>query len=159
MAQGGRGVNLTQLDKGKSRDRLASRVSISFLTLQRAQEIVDAVEKEPEKYSDLVEEMERTGRIAGVHQKLKVRMEGETLERESSTLPQGKPFRVIVADLPWTYRKRRGDPSRRGKIPYPIMSLDAIRALPVSELAAEDSILWLWTLQHCSGLEGREPSF
>jgi ParB/RepB/Spo0J family partition protein len=145
MVQGGRGVNLTQVDKGKSRDQLASRVGMSFLTLQRAQEIVDAAEEEPEKYFDLVEEMDRTGRISGVHQKLKVRMEAEKLERESYELPKGKPFRVIAADPPWSYRKRSGDPSRRGKTPYPTMSLDEIKSVPVAELAADDSILWLWT--------------
>jgi N6-adenosine-specific RNA methylase IME4/ParB-like chromosome segregation protein Spo0J len=144
MADGGRGVNLTPLDTGKSRDRLAAHVGMSFLTLQRASEIVEAAEEQPEKYSDLVEEMDRTGRIAGVHKKLRVRQETSRLETESLCPPRGSQFRVIVADPPWPFQKRHQDPSKRNKTPYPTMSLDEIKALTVAELAAEDSILWLW---------------
>jgi len=70
-----------------------------------------------------------------------------------SDLPQ-KYFAAIYADPPWhfkTYnekgRKRspdwkpfEGSPS----IHYDTMSADAIRALPVASLAAEDSVLFLW---------------
>jgi N6-adenosine-specific RNA methylase IME4 len=57
-------------------------------------------------------------------------------------------YGVIACDPPW-HLKMRSDkgyakaPSRH----YSVMSLDAIKALPVAELAAPDSLLWLWATQ------------
>jgi N6-adenosine-specific RNA methylase IME4 len=45
---------------------------------------------------------------------------------------------VIVADPPWEY-------ASGNSLPYPTMSLDEIRALPVLDLSDQDAILWLWT--------------
>ena len=66
------------------------------------------------------------------------------IRSEPAPLPTG-PFRVIVADPPWPYEKRPDDLTHRARLPYPEMTLDAIRALPVADLAADDAILWLWT--------------
>jgi N6-adenosine-specific RNA methylase IME4 len=64
-------------------------------------------------------------------------------------------FRCIVADPPWEYPEGFATQSRSpGKwsgpidtkpLPYPSMTLEAIRALPVREMAAPDCRLWLWT--------------
>lgn len=54
-------------------------------------------------------------------------------------------YRTIVADPPWRYDNRAEDATHRGRLPYPSMSLDEIAALPVGEMAAADSVLWLWT--------------
>ncbi|SCX89253.1 MT-A70 family methyltransferase [Paracoccus tibetensis] len=56
-------------------------------------------------------------------------------------------FDLIMADPPWSYEMRteKGE----GKSPqskYACMSIDEIRELPVSALAAKDSLLWLWGL-------------
>jgi N6-adenosine-specific RNA methylase IME4 len=70
-------------------------------------------------------------------------------------------YRTIVADPPWAYDegfgvglgKHRGE---RRPLPYPSMSLEAIRALPVAELAADAAHLYLWTttryLRHAFGI-------
>lgn len=63
---------------------------------------------------------------------------------EPSPLPTG-PFRIIVADPPWRYDSRAEDPTHRGANPYPSMSTEEICAMPVSALACDDAILWLWT--------------
>ena len=56
---------------------------------------------------------------------------------------------MLVADPPWRYYEcgtdDTGDPSRRGRAPYATMTAAQIKALPVAGLAAEDSVLWLWT--------------
>lgn len=67
------------------------------------------------------------------------------------TAPQ--KYRTIVADPPWDYGKDADRwptaPSRqritRPAMPYLAMTLDAICALPVSDLAEPDACLWLWT--------------
>lgn len=62
----------------------------------------------------------------------------------AATLPKGT-YHVIVADPPWSYRNRADDPTHRGRCPYPPMSVEEIRSLPVGTLTHENSILWLWT--------------
>jgi N6-adenosine-specific RNA methylase IME4 len=73
-------------------------------------------------------------------------------------------YRTIVADPPWSYPEgwpvgsengrvsphaaRRGVPfehGRRTPLRYAQLSLDAIRALPVGDLAQDDAHLYLWT--------------
>ena len=72
-------------------------------------------------------------------------------------------FRCIVADPPWDYPEGFATQSRDARrtaegikckwvaeikakpLPYPSMTLEEIRALPVREMAAPDCRLWLWT--------------
>jgi len=140
----GRGKLPPPNEKGKTRDRVAAYVGISGRTLERAVEVVEAAEREPEKFTPLVEEMDRTGRVNGIYRKLVTLQQAEVIAKEPPPLPTG-PFRVIVADPPWEYEKRAADPSHRGNLPYPAMALEEIKALPVRGLAAEDAVLWLWT--------------
>ena len=130
--------------KAKVRDKVAAYAGMGRTSLKKAEEIVAAATREPEKYLALVSEMDRTGRIDGVYRKLKVLEQAEQLEKEPPPLPTG-PFRVIVADPPWQYDKRSSDPSRRGIITYPSMDLESIMDLDVAALAADDCVLWLWT--------------
>lgn len=65
------------------------------------------------------------------------------------------PYSTIVADPPWDHSDgfppftavwNPMDPARgRRGLAYSVMSLDAIRALPVADLAAEHAHLYLWT--------------
>ena len=129
---------------GRTRDKVAAYAGISGKTLEKAVKIVEAAEKEPEKFTPLVEQMDKTGRVDGVYRKLKVLKQAEEINGEPPPLPTG-PFRVIVADPPWPYDKRAGDPSHRADLPYPAMTIEDIKALPVQGLSCGDSILWLWT--------------
>src|ERR1035438_7511222 len=61
-----------------------------------------------------------------------------TMERIGSPQQNRGPFQVIVADPPWKY-------ATGNSLPYPTMSLDEIRALPVKDLSDQNAILWLWT--------------
>jgi Transcriptional activator, adenine-specific DNA methyltransferase len=63
-------------------------------------------------------------------------------------------YDLIMADPPWSF-KTYSDKGK-GKSPdahYSCMALDDIKALPVSQLASRDCILWLWAinpmLDHC----------
>lgn len=66
------------------------------------------------------------------------------IEAEAQPLPVG-PFRVLVADPPWAYTKRKDDGTHRAALTYPSMTTDEICAMPVCELGFGDSVLWLWT--------------
>lgn len=53
-------------------------------------------------------------------------------------------FKAIVADPPWNF-KVRSDKGKDRAAPYDLMDLDAIKALPVRDVAARDCHLFLWT--------------
>ena len=56
-----------------------------------------------------------------------------------------KKYKVIYADPPWAYKvwSKKGA-GRSAESHYPTMSLEAIKALPVGELADRDCALFLW---------------
>lgn len=135
----------SEVDRSESPRQKAARITgKSTDTLSRARQVVEAAEAEPETYTPLVEEMDRTGKVKGAYKKLKTAQQVEEIAKEPSPLPNG-PFRVIVIDPPWSYRKRPNDPTHRAANPYPSMPIEEIKELPISDLAENDCILWLWT--------------
>jgi N6-adenosine-specific RNA methylase IME4 len=68
-------------------------------------------------------------------------------ERLAATpeLPEGV-YRVIYADPPWEYGDKRTNDANSGSAEsqYPTMPIDDICGLAVSEIAAADSVLFLW---------------
>lgn len=142
---GGEGSGkLPEASRGRKRDKVAIYTGVSGRTLEKAMAVVDAAERAPDKFAGLVEEMDRTNRVDGAFHKLIVAKRAEHIQAEPVPLPEG-PFRVIVADPPWSYEKRTSDPSHRGRCPYPPMTLEEIKKLDVGRLACEDCVLWLWT--------------
>ena len=135
-------ANLTQ-GTGKSRDKIAKAAGIGHTTLARISEVCEAAEADPDKYQPLVEEMDRTRRVNGVHRKLKVAKQVERIQAEPLKPPDGK-YRVIVIDPPWNYG-RSSDPSHRTGVPYAGMTVEEICGLPLTDWAHKDCILWLWT--------------
>lgn len=130
---------------GRVLERIAGYTGFGRRTLEKADAVVSAAEAEPDRFGKLVADMNRTGRVDGVWRRLSNMQQAERIRAEPPPLPAG-PFRVISIDPPWAFEVRQEDPSHRGITPYPPMSLDAIRALPVAQLAAVDAILWLWTI-------------
>lgn len=71
----------------------------------------------------------------------------ETNQFHRLVIPDGG-FKTIVVDPPWPVSKtgkRKSRPSQGTALDYPIMSLADITALPVQSIAAESSVLFLWT--------------
>lgn len=68
--------------------------------------------------------------------------------RQFEDIPTGK-YQIIMADPPWhfTTRSSKGQaksPSQH----YETHGVDWVKRLPVSSLAADDCLLWLWALNH-----------
>jgi len=55
-----------------------------------------------------------------------------------------KDYRIIVLDPPWDFHLRETDPSHRGRCPYPSMSDQQIKDMPIAAIANRDSYLLLW---------------
>jgi N6-adenosine-specific RNA methylase IME4/ParB-like chromosome segregation protein Spo0J len=130
-------------DAGDTRDKVGKAVGLSGRTYERAKAVVEAARQDPERYAKLREDMDRTGKVAGVYKRLQTLEAAKGIAREPPPLPTG-PFRVIVADPPWGYEKRSEDPTHRGACPYPPLTTDEICALPVPGMAHDDCVLWLW---------------
>lgn len=58
-------------------------------------------------------------------------------------------YKVIYADPPWQYISKSVPPSKEVTNHYQTMSVDAIKALPIKEITAKDSLLFLWTTFPC----------
>jgi N6-adenosine-specific RNA methylase IME4 len=148
---GGRGKkkNLTGISRKDCRDtkaeearttkgQAAAAVGMDRRTYEKAKAVVNSGDR------DLIDEMNRTGKVNGAHKKLVVAQKSAAIESEPPPLPEGQ-YRVIVADPPWQYDAREEDPSHRAANPYPSMSIAKIKALDVGARAHDDSVLWLWT--------------
>jgi len=122
---------------GEARDKIARYLRVGRTTIDRAQAVVEAAEEEPEEYGHLVEQMDRSGKVAGAFRRLTVLKQARELETARPELPTG-PFQVIVADPPWQYES--GNP-----LPYPTMALEEIKAMQIRDIADENAVLWLWT--------------
>jgi N6-adenosine-specific RNA methylase IME4 len=99
---------------------------------------------------EIVKEAGERLTTAGMVQLAKEKRRGENAirisklaARPTAPLENGKRYHVIYADPPWQYEHPISE-SRRIENQYPTMSLDDIVALPVSNIAADDSILFLW---------------
>lgn len=59
-------------------------------------------------------------------------------------------YNIIYADPPWQYRtySKKGQ-GRSAESHYPTMSIEEIKALPVSELAAKNCTLFMWITFPC----------
>lgn len=66
----------------------------------------------------------------------------EAISAKNEALPD-KRYAVIYCDPPWRYEHVRTE-SRAIENHYPTMDLDAICALPIADIAAEDCALFLW---------------
>ena len=58
-----------------------------------------------------------------------------------------KKYQIIYADPPWKYNSRANHKTRfRGGASghYPLMSMEDIKAMPISSLADDRAVLFLW---------------
>ena len=67
---------------------------------------------------------------------------GRRQRRSLPLMPETKKYGIIYADPPWRYDMKRGHGVAENH--YPTMSIEEICALPVADLAAKDSALFLW---------------
>lgn len=53
-------------------------------------------------------------------------------------------YKLIYADPAWEYRDKASAGKRGACHKYPVMSLDAIKRLPITKIAADDCLLAMW---------------
>ena len=71
----------------------------------------------------------------------------EKLNKDIRELPKDK-FTVIYADPPWAYNDKQGgsisEKYGSAEKHYPSMTLSELEALQISEISADNCVLWLW---------------
>lgn len=129
--------------KGDTRDLVATFAGVSGRTLEKAEDIVEAAEADPETFGDILENVD-SGKTSISHAHTKINRRRKHID--PPTLPEGI-FDVIYADPPWKYYlPLRGAPDGH----YKTMSTEDICNLEVEgvsihEKIADDAILFLWT--------------
>lgn len=69
----------------------------------------------------------------------------EEISKGNRDLDTSRKYPVIYADPPWRYEMpAMGGTNRSIENHYPTMTLDEICAMPVSDLAADDAMLYMW---------------
>jgi N6-adenosine-specific RNA methylase IME4 len=61
-----------------------------------------------------------------------------------SLLESKRKYSIILCDAPWSYADKKANDPKMGGITYPVMSLEAIKSLPVAQLADKDCALFMW---------------
>jgi site-specific DNA-methyltransferase (adenine-specific) len=67
---------------GQTRDKVAPAVGMSGRTYEKAEAVVEAAEAEPEMFRDLVEEMDRTGKVDHAFQQVRRRKQDDRKRQE-----------------------------------------------------------------------------
>lgn len=133
-------------DPAPALDKVASVVGMSRPTLTKAREVIRAAEQDPERFGDLVEQMDETGKVDRAHQMYKRRTIADRMQ--AIDLPP-KKYRILYADPPWKYNDSGAigetDNYGRAERHYPTMSITELCALSVKELADDNAVLFLWT--------------
>lgn len=67
-------------------------------------------------------------------------------KNELTAFCAGQKYKTILADPPWQFQNRTGKvaPEHKRLNRYPTMTLEEIKALPVQDVADENSHLYLW---------------
>jgi N6-adenosine-specific RNA methylase IME4 len=148
--QGKKDSGGTGLDaKGNASDLVAAYVGKDRKTIQRAQEVIDAAERDPDKYGSLRDQMDKTGNVNGPWKRLQVHNQVADINARKANgtlaVPEGK-FDRIVADMPWPYEADDETPAERGRAVrgYATMSIKEMKGLPIAERCADNTVLYFW---------------
>lgn len=127
-------------DESKTRALTAGLANISSETYRKAKTIS---EKAPETTKAALRNGTTTiNKVFTDIHRAERRTQAVEAVKEAAKLPDTK-YRVIYADPPWQYGDA-GYGSGPAEFHYPTMNLRQICDLPISEMAAESSVLFLW---------------
>jgi ParB family chromosome partitioning protein len=150
---------------GKSRDKLARSVGMSGRTLEKAIQVVNAAQQDPDKYNHLVEKMDRKGKVDGVFRELKrLQIRNSSAETAATTTTE-ELFSVIFAVPRWT-KAHQGDGVVGHKEQVDVLSLREMKKLkppiapaavlflqtPASSLVSALELLAAWGFKYLTFL-------
>lgn len=143
----------------RTTDKIGAFAGVSGRTVEKIHKVHEAAKADPERFGQLVEEMDRTGKVDPAYAKVR-RQERHTkiAERASKIAVPDTigPFAVLYADPPWKWG-HFGDldnenEAGKGRTPdqhYETLTYDQIKSFcvgkyPVPDIAHKDAALFLW---------------
>jgi len=137
-----------------TRDAVAKSLGVSGRTYEKARAVVEAAEKDPERYAPLVQKMDRNGRVDPAFKVLALEQKRDEYRRRAAEAPAvGKVtnledvegnYTTVYLDPPWDYRDSNVQGAAAHE--YSTMTVEQIAALPVRRLLPEDGgHVWMWT--------------
>lgn len=126
-------------NQSRSRDKVGAFAGVSGRQVEKIAEVVDAAVAEPERFADLKEEMDRTGKVNGAHRKMRQRQDEE---KRLAVQPVAGRHRSIIIDPPWDHEGL--SIAGRGAPTYAVMTQEELIALPVGEWADSECHLYVW---------------
>jgi N6-adenosine-specific RNA methylase IME4 len=122
----------------RAADKIGAFAGVSGRTVEKIATVVEAIEKEPERFGHLKEELDRH---RGVDRAYRALSRARDEQRVLSLVPQPGRYRTLVIDAPWPAEI---DYAGRGNPQYSLMTREQILALPVASWAEADCHLYLW---------------
>lgn len=116
--------------------RLAEDYGVSRATVERAGQVVQALEQHPDIYEKV-----KSGDLSLYQAKKEI--VAATIPDKPELKTESK-YRVIYADPPWRYGNTMPDYAPDQEHHYPTMSFSEIMALPVRDITEENAVLFLW---------------
>lgn len=145
--RGRAGVKATG-EKGRVGDVVAAIGGKGRRTIEKAEAVVEAAERDPARFGKLQDDMNRTGRVDGPYKRLQNIQRGDELRAAPPPAPMRGPYHTVAIDLPWPADlDGHRDTETRGYYPYATMSLAALEAFARDEILpvlAPDCAVWLW---------------
>lgn len=147
---------LPQASTGKAADKSAKATGKKRRTLEKAEAVVEAAEKNPDLFGDLANRLkEDDAKVDAIHREMKQRQERSAYEARAeqggdigdliAMAEAGRRFKIIYADPAWEFKVYSGRGKQRSADRhYDTSSLEAIMALPIAPLADDDCALFLW---------------
>ncbi len=139
-------------EKGRAADKAALVTGKSRRTIDKAEAIVAAAAEDPKKFGKLLTDMDRTGRVDGPFNRLKIMKQADAIRKLPPGVPMKGPYAVVVIDYPWPNEpdmtQAELDARGRSLRPYAAMSIaaghDFLRD-KVRKILAKDCVVYFWT--------------
>lgn len=137
---------------GRAADKVAAFSGRDRRTVEKAEAVVEAAERDPARFGPLRDQMDKTGKVNAPFQKLKVMEATDAIRKSPPPLPMRGPYGCVVIDFPWPHEpdmeQEEIDAKGRSLRPYPAMSISAGMSFlmdKVNPLLADDCVVWFWT--------------
>lgn len=142
--------------RGRAGELVAKATGKSRRTIDKAEAVVDAAEKDPAKFGKLKAQMDKSGKVNGPFKRLQIMQQSKALREAPAPLPMRGPYHAIVVDFPWPAEKGadQADIDKRGRAmrDYPEMSIEEgcklFRSKEFQELLAPDCRVYFCTTNH-----------
>ena len=141
--------------KGRTLDKAAKATGKKRRALEKAQQIVAAAKREPDRFGDLAEQLKEDDvKVDAVHRVMRQRVERAAYEARAeqggsvadlaALAAAGRKFKVIYAESPWPFKNYSNNGNGNIDVHCDSMAFADIEALPVAALADDARALFLW---------------